>query len=79
MWKASAGHSVAVTAGGDDDDWETDPDFVVSRKQEDNSEWMTTITTCCDYSLYVSKYNNWEGSYFWLPNIGLYVIFRAII
>ena len=29
MWKASAGHNVQIDAN-DDDDWETDPDFVVS-------------------------------------------------
>ena len=33
MWKAAAGHQVNVgnANGKDDDDWETDPDFVVSR------------------------------------------------
>ena len=31
MWRAAAGHSVKATNGDDDDDWETDPDFVVSR------------------------------------------------
>lgn len=32
MWKASAGHTVSVTQDdGGADDWETDPDFVVSR------------------------------------------------
>ena len=33
MWKAAAGHQVNVgnANGNDDDDWETDPDFVVSR------------------------------------------------
>ncbi len=31
MWKASAGHQVKIEdANGNDDDWETDPDFVVS-------------------------------------------------
>ncbi len=29
MWKASAGHSVSIDTAGDDDDWETDADFVV--------------------------------------------------
>lgn len=29
MWKASAGHNVQVD-NNDDDEWETDPDFVVS-------------------------------------------------
>jgi hypothetical protein len=29
MWKASAGHRVEVEDNGGDDDWETDPDFVV--------------------------------------------------
>lgn len=29
MWKASAGHNVQLDTA-DDDDWETDPDFVVS-------------------------------------------------
>ena len=29
MWKASAGHNVTgADNGADDDDWETDPDFV---------------------------------------------------
>ena len=28
MWKAAAGHNVQV-GNADDDDWETDPDFVV--------------------------------------------------
>ena len=33
MWKAAAGHQVNVgnANGNDDDDWETDPNFVVSR------------------------------------------------
>ena len=33
MWKAAAGHQISVGSanGNDDDDWETDPDFVVSR------------------------------------------------
>ena len=30
MWKASAGQNVNIQSNGDDDDWETDPDFVVS-------------------------------------------------
>jgi len=30
MWRATAGQNVSVAASGDDDDWETDPDFVVS-------------------------------------------------
>ena len=29
MWKAAAGHNVQLD-NNDDDDWETDPDFVVS-------------------------------------------------
>ena len=29
MWKSQAGHSVNVQQNQDDDDWETDPDFVV--------------------------------------------------
>ena len=29
MWKAAAGHNVDTSNGADDDDWETDPDFVV--------------------------------------------------
>ncbi len=32
MWKATAGHQVSVeAANSNDDDWETDPDFVVSK------------------------------------------------
>jgi len=31
MWKASAGHNIKTSIDNDDDDdWETDPDFVVS-------------------------------------------------
>ena len=30
MWKAQAGVKVAAPTTGDDDDWETDADFVVS-------------------------------------------------
>ena len=31
MWRASAGHNVTASVGNvDDDDWDTDPDFVVS-------------------------------------------------
>ncbi len=32
MWKAAAGHNVDASSanGAGDDDWETDPDFVVS-------------------------------------------------
>ena len=29
MWKAQAGHTVQANNGDDDDDWETDADFVV--------------------------------------------------
>ena len=30
MWRASAGHNVTASVdNGDDDDWDTDPDFVV--------------------------------------------------
>lgn len=29
MWRAAAGQNVKNTASDDDDDWETDPDFVV--------------------------------------------------
>ena len=29
MWKASVGHQLSTENGADDDDWETDPDFVV--------------------------------------------------
>lgn len=29
MWKATAGHSIAVSQDDGADDWETDPDFVV--------------------------------------------------
>lgn len=33
MWKASAGHTVSITQDDSGaDDWETDPDFVVSRR-----------------------------------------------
>jgi len=33
MWKASAGRNVVVKSPADeeDDEWETDPDFVVSK------------------------------------------------
>lgn len=36
MWKASAGHTVAITQDDGSDDWETDPDFVndVSEKEQ---------------------------------------------
>ena len=30
MWKASAGHAPTIVDKKDDDDWETEPDFVVS-------------------------------------------------
>ena len=29
MWRAQAGINVPIGGNGDDDDWETDPDFVV--------------------------------------------------
>lgn len=29
MWRAAAGNQVNTNVSDDDDDWETDPDFVV--------------------------------------------------
>ena len=29
MWRAAAGNNVNVNVSDEDDDWETDPDFVV--------------------------------------------------
>lgn len=29
MWKATAGHAIAISQDDGADDWETDPDFVV--------------------------------------------------
>lgn len=28
MWKASAGHQIVLPQHEEDDDWETDPDFI---------------------------------------------------
>lgn len=28
MWKASAGHQIIVPSTDEEDDWETDPDFI---------------------------------------------------
>lgn len=35
MWKASAGHAMPHENSADDDDWETDPDFVNDVTEEE--------------------------------------------
>lgn len=34
MWKAQAGYQVSVDNGNDDDDWETDADYVNNMTEE---------------------------------------------
>lgn len=43
MWKASAGHNVALQNKSDDDDWETDPDFVNDVTEEEQRWGSKTI------------------------------------
>lgn len=43
MWKASAGHNVALQNKADDDDWETDPDFVNDVTEEEQRWGAKTI------------------------------------
>lgn len=43
MWKASAGHAVPQQNNADDDDWETDPDFVNDVTEEEQRWGSKTI------------------------------------
>lgn len=43
MWKASAGHAVPQQNNADDDDWETDPDFVNDVTEEEQRWGAKTI------------------------------------
>ena len=44
MWRAQAGSNVQIQAD-EDDDWETDPDFVVSFKLPDSLRWNLIMLT----------------------------------
>lgn len=35
MWKAQAGHQIVIDNGNDDDDWETDADYVNNMTEEE--------------------------------------------
>lgn len=35
MWKAAAGYKIDVSNGNDDDDWETDADYVNQMSEEE--------------------------------------------
>lgn len=43
MWKATAGHNVPQQNNADDDDWETDPDFVNDVTEEEQRWGSKTI------------------------------------
>lgn len=43
MWKATAGHNVPQQINADDDDWETDPDFVNDVTEEEQRWGSKTI------------------------------------
>ena len=50
MWKAAAGHKISSKAARDDDDWETDPNFVVSFDNFYNKD--------VNYKLIINDYKN---------------------
>ena len=35
MWKSIAGHKIEINNGNDDDDWETDADYVNQMSEEE--------------------------------------------
>lgn len=43
MWKASAGHQLAAPQDQEDDDWETDPDFVNDVTEQEQRWGSKTI------------------------------------
>ncbi|KAM8706105.1 hypothetical protein ACLKA7_010399 [Drosophila subpalustris] len=43
MWKATAGHQIQATNAAEDDDWETDPDFVNDVSEEEQRWGSKTI------------------------------------
>lgn len=43
MWKATAGHNMPQQNNADDDDWETDPDFVNDVTEEEQRWGSKTI------------------------------------
>lgn len=43
MWKASAGHQIQATNTAEDDDWETDPDFVNDVSEQEQRWGSKTI------------------------------------
>ncbi|EDV94866.1 hematopoietic lineage cell-specific protein [Drosophila grimshawi] len=43
MWKASAGHQIQATSAAEDDDWETDPDFVNDVSEQEQRWGSKTI------------------------------------
>lgn len=43
MWKASAGHQIQATNAAEDDDWETDPDFVNDVSEQEQRWGSKTI------------------------------------
>lgn len=43
MWKASVGHNIVSQNKNDDDDWETDPDFVNDVNEEEQRWGSKTI------------------------------------
>lgn len=43
MWKASAGHEIVVPQTEEDDDWETDPDFINDVTEQEQRWGSKTI------------------------------------
>ncbi|EDW16039.1 hematopoietic lineage cell-specific protein [Drosophila mojavensis] len=43
MWKATAGHQIQATSAAEDDDWETDPDFVNDVSEQEQRWGSKTI------------------------------------
>ncbi|XP_001360062.2 hematopoietic lineage cell-specific protein [Drosophila pseudoobscura] len=43
MWKASAGHQIQATSAAEDDDWETDPDFINDVNEQEQRWGSKTI------------------------------------
>lgn len=43
MWKATAGHQIQATNTAEDDDWETDPDFVNDVSEQEQRWGSKTI------------------------------------
>lgn len=43
MWKATAGHQIQATNSAEDDDWETDPDFVNDVSEQEQRWGSKTV------------------------------------